>query len=52
MIEQVGVIDTFYHHNYSPDQNPIEETFSKVKSELKRGENNGHNIIYIIMGSR
>ena len=37
MIEQVGVIVHFLPP-YSPDLNPIEEAFSKVKSELKHVE--------------
>ena len=47
MIEQVGAIVHFLPP-YSPDLNPIEEAFSKVKSELKHVEKTMAIILFIL----
>ena len=43
MIEEVGAIVHFLPP-YSPDLNPIEETFSKVKAEMKHLEESMPNL--------
>ena len=46
MIEQVGALVHFLPP-YSPDMNPIEETFSKVKTEMKNLEESMTNVLDI-----
>lgn len=41
LVENVGIL-VYYLPPYSPDLNPIEEAFSKVKSVLKANEENWH----------
>lgn len=41
LVENVGTL-VYYLPPYSPDLNPIEEAFSKVKSVLKANEDNWH----------